>query len=442
MSIRSRFLKLLLGPVITLLVGVLSGPVISRLFTPEDFGRYSVLLGIVGLGVVAVTARFEQLIPSSRDPQANFWLVLVASLVGASVLGLGACFFFTPQEAAFVAAATLSVAVFNGFYYLQVHAERPLRASAGRATQASGVLGGQVALGVSGWGMPGLMWGELAGRLLSLLVVMKKVEARCVRALKVAFLEQFSAVKWLLPGALLGALALQLLPLGMTSSVGAASAGIFLLVYRMVVIPNSLLSKVASDTMLVELGRLNKSGEEMGEIVELGLGKLVLAALCFYGALAVFGGWIFTHILGEQWGASAELVPWLALLVGFWSVAAPMAMVFVSLGKTYWSFGFSALDVMNRSAALIVGYIYQDAYWVAVVLGLGGVVVYSLSVLSALTLARARIARALAPVSFHILAVLALLFASWQLFVSGFFAISVSLALVAFLLTGKKVVYG
>lgn len=442
MNIRSRFLRLLLGPAATVIVGVLSGPLISRLFTPEDFGRYSVLLGVVGIGVIAVTVRFEQLIPTSEDPASSFWIVLVCSLVGSLGLGVGGYVFFSPQEAAFVAIATFSVALFNGFYYLLVVAERPLRASAGRAIQASGILGGQVAFGSSGSSVLGLLWGEIAGRLVSLLFVCHKVERRAPHKIKEVFFSQWPAARWLLPGALLGGLALQILPLGMAISVGASSAGLFLLIYRMVVIPNSLLSKVASDTLLVELSRLDKLDRPVSSIVAKGLGKLILAALCLYGSLAIYGGWIFGVILGEQWSSSAALIPWLALFVGCWSVASPLAMVFVSLKKTSWSFGFSALDVVNRCLALSVGYLYQDVLVATAALAVGGAFVYGLSVLIAAKVAGTAIKDAIKPIMPSALTVVVMLVFSGWTFMNESWLLAGLFTSAAFCITGKALLHG
>lgn len=442
MSLRGRFLKLLFGPAITLLAGVLSGPLISRLFTPEEFGRYSVLLAVVGIAVVAVTVRFEQLIPTSKDPVASFWIVVIGSVVGSLALGGMAYPFFPLEEAVFIAMTTLAVAVFNGFYYLRVNADEPLRASAGRAVQAAGVLGGQASFGVAGWGIFGLIWGELVGRFASLLFVFKKLDGRGIAVLKREFVVQWPAAKWLLPGSLLGAFALQLLPLGMAISVGAASAGIFLLVYRMVVIPNSILSKVASDTLLVEFSRLDKRGLPIREAVENGFRKLTLTAVCLYGSLGIYGGWLFSFLLGEQWSGSRAFIPWLALLVAFWSIASPLAMVFVSLQKTRWSFGLSFLDVLNRCFALLLGFFYQDVLVAAASLAIGGSFVYGATIASAMRISGASFTGAIRPVSLSGTLVVLLLVVAGVLFASVSWELSIVPTILAFSICGKKLLYG
>ncbi len=441
-SVRGRFLRLLFGPVITLMAGLLSGPLISRLFTPEEFGRYSALLALVGIGVVVVTIRFDQLIPTSKDRACSFWIASGSAAIGSIVLGFGVSPFIAFDEVLFVALATMSVAIFNAFYYLRVSDDQPFKASAGKAVQATGVLGGQAAFGVVGFGGAGLMWGELSGRFASLLFLFKKVERRCFSELKGEFRAQWPAARWMMPSALLGAVALQLLPLGMAFSVGAAAAGVFLLLYRMIVIPNSLLSKVASDTLLIELSRLERSDEPMSDAVERSFGKLLLAAVCLYGSLAIYGEWFFSVLLGDKWAASVELIPWFALLVGFWSLASPLSMVFVSTKKTRWSFWLSCLDILNRCVALIFGFVFQDVLVAAISLALGGVLVYGMTVACALRLANARLARALHSVSFSAGVGISFLIIGWAFFAHDVWSASFFASMIAIGVCGKKVVYG
>ncbi|MBY6033631.1 oligosaccharide flippase family protein [Marinobacter daepoensis] len=399
-------------------------------------------MAVVGIGTVVVTIRFDQLIASSKDPISSFWISLFCSVVGGLVLGLAAWPFVALDEAFFIGLATMALAIFNGFYYLRVSGDQPLRASGGKAVQAGGVLGSQVYLGGAGWGSAGLLWGELAGRLIALSFIIRKVEVRGLPELKNELLEQWPAAKWLAPGAFLGALALQLLPLGMAVSVGAAAAGVFLLIYRMIVIPNSLLSKVASDTLLVEFNRLEQAGLPISEAVERSLGKLVLAGCCLYGSLAIYGKWVFPAVLGQQWAASADLIPWLSLLVGAWSLASPLAMVFVSKKKTRWSFGLSCLDIINRCTALALGFLFQDVLMSAMALAIGGVLVYGATVSCALRLAGASFTRAMRQVLFPGIFILFFLVGGAVWAAHELWVASICFSMMAFGLGGKKVLYG
>ncbi|MDC0664171.1 hypothetical protein [Marinobacter sp. SS21] len=442
MSIRKRFVHLLVGPIVVLIVGLAAGPVISALFTPEVFGQYSVLLAIVGISVVGVTLRFDQLIPSSTDPHSNMWVVLLSSTALSLLIGALVSFFYPAFHALFIAAATAGAALFNGFYYFRVNADQALTASAGRSVQAAGVLGGQASFGYLGVGMPGLLWGELIGRGLAILTIARPFQLRSIEQVGAHFKSQWPQARWLLPSALLGALALQLLPLGMLLSVGASSAGIFMLVYRMVVVPNSLLSKVANDTLLVELGRLRKEGQDCGPLMEQGFGKLVIAATGIYGVLGVHGTWLFPLVLDGAWSQSGELVGWLSVLVAGWAVASPMASVFVALEKSQWSLCLSLLDLLNRMVALAVGFVAQDVVMACISLACGGVVVYGVSAISSLKLAGGNVGRVVSGFGKFLLLLWAILFLSGVLLKSGIFWGALVLGALVTVLALRRVAFG
>ena len=426
-----------------MLAGLAAGPLLSQIFQPAAFGQYSMLLAVVGIMAVVVTLRLDQLMPSSADAASSFWLMSLTSVLGATAVGLALGLTWLPwSQALFVGLAVVATALFNGFYYLRLIEDRALRATAGRSVQAVGVLGGQASFGLVGLGMNGLLWGELFGRAAALLTVFRFVERRSGAQLKICWEEQWGKARWLLPSALLGALSLQLLPLGLVPAVGAASAGVFMLVYRMVVIPNSLLSKVVSDSLLVELGRLRQQGEPCGTLMEQGCGRLLIAATGIYGVLAIHGGWLFPLILDGAWTQAGELVLWLSVLVAGWSVASPMAAVFVALGKTQWSLGLSTLDLMNRAVALAVGLFSADIVLASQVLAAGGVMVYGASVLISLMLSGARAKTVLVKIGPLLAVLLVLLLLSQYLLTIGAFWWAVICGALVSGLALRKVIYG
>lgn len=442
MTIQSRFLKLLVGPVVTLFVGVASGPLITHLFSPEAFGFYASMLGLVGIAVAITTLRFDQLTTTSGEPEANFWLVLIFSFCGSLITLALSLFFLEPIWAVFVAAMTLLSGVFSGLYYLTLKKDQPLRSSAGRAFQSTNILAGQVGLGWLGWGLPGLALGDLLGRAVGIAWFWQRIDRPALPSLRATFCKQWSTAKWLIPGSVLGSVSLQVLPLGMVYSVGATSAGIFLMVYRMLAVPNTLVSRVAADTLLVELHATRTKGEELSARVEGAVRRLIIVALCLYGSVAIFGGTLFQSILGQGWEEAGDIVPILAIFVGCWSVASPLASVFVVLERTLWSTIFGVLDITNRTTALVIGAVFQDLKLAAAALASGAVVVYGFSTMVALCTAQVSLGKMLLRAMPSLLVVTTLLSLSWFLFQIGSLFISVSCAGVAVIYTLRSVLNG
>lgn len=396
---RRRFIQLLVGPAIALLLGGAAGPVISRLYQPDVFGHYAMLVAIVAILSVAVTARFEQLIPSAGDGFSNFWLGICFSSLGSATAFAVCLLFISFYEAVFIGLGSWLLCIFNCFYYLRITNDAALRASYGRVSMAGGVLGAQSWLGVITVGSTaGLLWGEVIGRFLAVVAIGGRVEARRYAQLRVAFFDQMIAARWLLPSALLGSIALQVLPFAMPSALGVAAAGVFMLVYRMVVIPNALISKVVSDSLLVEIGRVDKAGSEVKALATQGAQKLCFAAIGIYGVLAVQSGWLFPWLLGDGWELSGRIAPWLLLMTAFWSAAAPMAAVFVALGKTRWSLMLATLDIANRLLALVVGYLLQDIMMTVLWLATFGSAIYVFSLSRSLRLCETSIQQIIRPI--------------------------------------------
>ena len=424
MSIRKRFSSLLTGPAIALLIGFFAGPIISRLYSPEVFGQYSVLVAIVGLASVVVTLRFENLIPTCKNPVANYWISISLSLVGSIFIGGVSLVFLTPEETLFIVSSMILLVLFNSSYYLLISSNQYYKASSGRAIQATGIFLGQGWLGLNGSNLLGLMWGEIIGRIFSVFVVIKLVRVPSRSEITCSFLEQWRVILWLFPSAIIGSLALQALPLGMLWSVGPASAGIFILVYRMVVIPNALISKVANDSLLVEFGKFNKNNISYRNTVSTSMHKLLFMAIGLYGFIGVQGVWIFPIILGEGWEVSGKIIPWLSLLVGFWSLASPMAAVFIFLGKANYSFWFSSLDLTNRIFALTLGMYYQDIMIATAALSIGGSMVYGLSTACSLLLSGTNIKVVVSEIFWPLILMIILLILSTALLLMGYMWLS------------------
>lgn len=439
---RKRFVQLLIGPGVAIIIGILAGPIISRLYDPADFGLYSLLIALVGVGAVTGTLRFEQLIPSCQDPEANFWIALLCSLLFSLLAAMVALIFFSWEYAFFIGVTIFLLALFNACYYILVASDQVIRASSGRIAQAGGILAGQGLLGAGGLGILGLLWGEVIGRSAAVMVAYRRVPLRSFKRLKSALNDQLRPALWLLGSATVGVSALQFLPLGMPSALGPAAAGVFMLVYRMVVVPNALISKVASDTFLVEIGRMHHKKDRLKPLAEKGVQKLVFAAFGLYGILALHSPWLFPMFLGDGWELSGLIAPWLCLLVACWSLASPMASVFIALGKTQWSFFLSLLDISNRAVAVFVGAWSQDIVTASVSLAVGGVVVYGLSLMLSLRLCGTNPLRALYPERWWIAATAVLWIAAAFLQLSDYFVASVCLSSVILLVVAKKVLHG
>lgn len=85
------------GTALTNLIIVLTTPLLTRLYTPEEFGVYSVFLSLLFTGTILVSLRYETAIPLPEDEDQAFHL-LVLSIILAFIISALLCilFFFIP----------------------------------------------------------------------------------------------------------------------------------------------------------------------------------------------------------------------------------------------------------------------------------------------------------------------------------------------------------
>ena len=62
------------GTALSNLLIILTTPLLTRLYTPEEFGVYSVFLSLLFIGTILVSLRYETAIPLPEDDDDAFHL--------------------------------------------------------------------------------------------------------------------------------------------------------------------------------------------------------------------------------------------------------------------------------------------------------------------------------------------------------------------------------
>ena len=79
---------LTLGTGLAQLINIGSAPLLSRLYSPKDFGILAIFLAVVGISSTLVTLRYETaiLIPKSKKDSANIVVMSIFLAVVGSIL--------------------------------------------------------------------------------------------------------------------------------------------------------------------------------------------------------------------------------------------------------------------------------------------------------------------------------------------------------------------
>jgi O-antigen/teichoic acid export membrane protein len=372
-----RFAVLSGGLVLGQALILASSPILTRLFTPAEFGCYAAFAALSGLLGHVLSLRYELAVPLARSDRDAAGLVHLAALAvvascavtlpavwlgggwlaaATDMPALGALLWLLP-----VTVVLLSLGETLGYWSLYRGTVRP-NATA-RLSQGAAQAGAQVALGLAGAGPAGLVCGYALGfaaRLAHLLPGLGRADRRLLGTVRPAVLRRLARRHWrypayAAPSSLLEA-GTQLLPtLLLAALYGPAVAGLFSLGQRLMGLPIRLLSQAARQIFLSEAGQRSRDGVHR-LFVRSTLAFLV-AGLAGMAPVILAGPELFALLFGEAWRGAGEMVQLLVPLYLTRFVGTPVSQTLNVLGRQHLHLLSSAID-----AALMAG-VFAAAWW-------------------------------------------------------------------------------
>ncbi len=313
-----------MGTMLAQFVAIAVSPILTRLYSPAEFGSYSVALAILSIIAVMSTLAYEEAIPlpDSDVGAANVLalciaiamitggvVMLVLLLVGPALLDLAGAPELAPIAfvLAFAVIGNGMLLAFLGWAirmkaYGQIAANRLTRAGTGAVTQ--------VGFGILGWGAFGL----LLGAILAIFVALARLAAMAWRSDRDAF-QQVSATGLrrslhryrrfpllTAPAMLLNTIGLEAPLLIIVAMFGTAVGGQFALAYRVMAMPLTLVANAIGKTYFAEAARIVR--EDPAGLRRLYVRTTRTLALLTIGPVilgALLAPFVFGLIFGEEW---------------------------------------------------------------------------------------------------------------------------------------------
>lgn len=332
------------GQVITLAVA----PIITRIYTPEEFGLLGIFSSCLAILTLIACLRYELAIPLPELDQDAWGIVaLCMSLVTVfsflvALLGFGFADRLLPLVSAEALAPyiwLLPVGLFLSGSY-QVATQTAIRYRAYKPLAHTKVhqslLGAftQVVGGFAGLGTSALLAGQVIASGIGSLRLARVLSARGLEHLDyikfdhlMELAKRYKSFVWLAsPAALLNGLSMHLPTILLATIYGAGIAGQFFLAQRVLNAPIALISAAVSQSYMGEASRLHRSGDS--SIYRL-FWKLAfsLAAFSLVASLCIYylSPNIFRIIFGDKWASSGIFASFMAYYVGVRFVTTSLA---------------------------------------------------------------------------------------------------------------------
>ena len=334
------------GTAVAQLIGIVTLPIITRLYTPSDMGvlaAYSSILAIFGVGAT-LRYEFAFTLPRENDDTFNLFglclILLCLTTAGfALILLFGRdllinAFDLGPIEQYiwFLLIGFFGMGLYTTLNYWAVRQRDYGRITYTKINQGAGGSVCKIFLGLLFSGPVGLIIGHIVSQVAGITTLaraMWKKERHSLKAIswsrmKSVAKEYKSFPVFAFPASIVNTMSLQLPPLMLLALYDSEVVGFYALANTLVVLPGSLISGSMGQAYLGEASKMvRERSQELRSLYVRTLKHLFIIAVPLIGIPALFAPFIVPFIFGEAWTEAGWYCWPLALLVIVAFVVSP-----------------------------------------------------------------------------------------------------------------------
>ncbi len=377
----TNVLKLVSGSVASQVLGILLLPIVSRIYSPDDFGIFQLFLAISGILVIVSTFsyQFAIMLPKTEEDAANVTSVcmvlvtLTSLLIGVIVLfipGNVDDIFKTPGISTYLPLLPL-ITFLNGIFFVQNYwLSRRTRfgvISGSRVTNTLTTKVLQIGLAKPSVTPFGLIGGYIAGFAFADLVmlkgvkkdiqVFKKVSIKRMKELAIQYKHFPLFSSW---SSIANTISPQVPSFLLAFFYSTSVVGHFSLANQVVNLPMGIVGSAIGQVFFQKVSEVkNGNGKgDMKTIVGEVYNKLISIGLFPMILLILIGEQIFTFVFGNEWGIAGTyvkiLIPWIFLVF----LSSPITTLYNVFEKQKVWLTFSMALLVSRVIALVIGGTY------------------------------------------------------------------------------------
>jgi len=403
--------------VITLMTGtglaqaipIAISPILTRLYSPEEFGLAALYMSCVAVMSLIATGRYELAVtlPATDEEAANvvtFTLKLSALI---SILLYLPIFLFGSTVAQWLGnpsltpwfyllpVSVLTTTSFNVFQYWCNRQSQYRTMSVNRVQNAAFSSIFNVALGI-GKTPGGMILGPAIGQAMAAVLIGRSVWSENYALLggtskqgELAAANRYvNHPKHIAPAQLLGTVALQIPVLMVGSVYSLAVLGFFSMAYRMVTLPSSLIAGAIGDVYRQRISAAYSEHGEFRSIFVDTLQKTTLLALPPFAIIYFISPILFEFVFGTTWRMAGEYAQILAVAAFFQFIFTPVDKGAVVVGASRYILAWHVARLLSFVfifyAAKYLSIRIESALWLFVLINsilysLDGLVAYKLT---------------------------------------------------------------
>ncbi len=371
-------LTLMAGTTISQAIPIAITPILTRLYSPEDFGIYGFIMAMVLILSIFGTAKFEHVIFIVKRECVSD-LVLKFTLLNAvffsSILSL--VITLLPEEVSRINSSIplsawslipLGVVTVSSYVVLRAWLNKQAKYSVIRSnlikqSMTYSIL--QIVFAfIDGFRAFGLMLGDICGKGLTTVLILKRVKFKRTKLTKNKYFYFWKRYKLIpiyqLPASLVNVCAIYAPMLLLPLIFNASLSGAFFLVFKVVMAPISIIGNAFLDVFKKDAAdAIAIKGHCTSEFVKT-FKILLFFSIAIFFFFFFLSDVLFTSVFGKEWSNSGSIAASLASLAALRFLVSPLSYVIILKEKFSLNLLLQFFLCSGVLISLVLGWFYKD----------------------------------------------------------------------------------
>ena len=343
-------LTLMSGTAIAQAIPIAISPILTRIYSPEDFGLFAVYMGSVSIIAILATGKYEMAImmPNSDEEAINIVALATLITVFICIVLLLIIIIYNKPIALLLGNESIEnwlyltpISIFlTGIYqsinYWSNRKKQYKRLAISRVVQSGTGVTANLGFGISGISGNGLIWGSILGQSIATIVLGKLIHNtdykifKYINMLSISKMakEYSSFPKYVLASEFVTVLLFYLPIFFLSIFFDVTLVGFYNLVQRMLAVPMTLLSRSVSDVFKEKASSDYNLNNNCKDIYLTTLKILIALGLIPFSILFFYAPLIFSFIFGDKWIVAGEFAQILSIMFFLKFVSSPLSYMF------------------------------------------------------------------------------------------------------------------
>lgn len=370
-------LTLTSGTAIAQAIPILASPILTRMYSPIDFGIFALYMSITNVIALIATGRYELAIILPKRDYAALNLIVLSIIISflIAILSFLIVITFNKQITSLlnnvnisaylylIPISVVSIGIYQCLNYWCIRKKQYFRLFLRKVIQSLLMVGFNLILGILKLGACGLVFGYVASQGIITVLLGKNiwqednVRPDIIKKLKIiSLMRKYKKLPlYNLPNALFDGIRMAGIDILLIKFFSSTFLGQFYLAFRILQSPVSLVGASISQVFIKKIATVSIC--EINNILNKFLIRTSILVLPFFAFFYFFAEDIFVFMFGKQWHMAGQIAsiitPWIFLNF----LTSPISNVFIVLNKQETMFIFS---IFYTAVPLGIIYIFHD----------------------------------------------------------------------------------